>query len=361
MTDTDRSPDTKDAHSVARTAAGLLALQSLPGVGPAKALRAALFTTHYDELVDQHAERLARALETAHEEIESNAQRGITTLSVFDEAYPQRLRTIHDPPPLLFVRGSTDVLKRDQLATVVGTREPTNFGCSATEEVTAALAAAGWAVVSGLAKGIDTIAHGASLKYETQTIAVLAGGLDRIYPAENKELANAIVARGGALVAEQRWGTRPHRASFVQRNRIQTALSVAVVVAQTGLVGGTMHTVRHAAAQGRIVFCPVPYSNYEKNEGLRALLEQPACRLCERVPAWKDARALCARLGDEPLARPVTRRALGDFLDALGLALDSAPESGRERRWWPPGDSPSRLGDHVAVDDGQAPLFAFVE
>jgi DNA processing protein len=346
-----------------QTPLGLLALQALPGVGPAKALRAAMFTTNYDALMTEHASRWKEALETAHRQLDESARHGVTTLSLFDERYPARLRAIHDPPPLLYLHGSIDVLQRAKLAAVVGTREPTSFGCSAAEDVTAALAALGWAVVSGLAKGIDTVAHGAALKHGTETIAVLAGGLDHIYPAENKELAAAIVDRGGALVAEQCWGTRPHPSAFVQRNRIQTALSAAVVVAQTGVIGGTMHTARHAAAQGRPVFCPVPHAAHEKNEGLRALLEEPARRLCALLPAWKDAASLCARLGDQPLAHPVTRDGLDDFRDALALALDSDSQASPQPRWWPEMDPPSRLGrrDAVADDDNQASLFALVD
>lgn len=235
--------------------------------------------------------------------LEQCARRGVSVLAIFDKHYPQRLRAVHDPPPVIYCHGSVDALGTPRSVAVVGTREPTKFGCSATEEITEALAGAGWAVISGLAKGIDSIAHGAALKYHTPTVAVMAGGLDHIYPAQNKELAAAIVEQGGALVSEQRWGARPQRSSFVQRNRIQTGLAAAVIVAQTGTVGGTMHTVRYAAAQGRPVFCPVPHSAHEKNEGLRVLLNLPARELCGVLPAWKDAGRLCERLGNEPLAR----------------------------------------------------------
>jgi DNA processing protein len=356
------NPD-RHARPLAQTALGLLALQTLPGVGPAKALRAALLRSNFEALMTDHAPRWEDALETAHGELTDAARHGVTALSLFDDLYPARLRAIHDPPPVLFVQGSIDVLRRDKLVAIVGTREPTAFGCTATEELTKTLAAESWAVVSGLAKGVDTLAHGAALKYGTETVAILAGGLDRIYPAENKELAAAIVDRGGALVAEQRWGARPQRSAFVQRNRIQTALSVAVVITQTGLIGGTMHTARHAAAQGRPVFCPVPYAQHDKSEGLRVLLQEPARRLCVLLPAWRGAGSLCDRLGDEPLALPVSRDELHEFFDALELALDSDPQTDPQARWWPQLDPPSRLGkrDEVAADDDQAPLFAFVE
>jgi len=184
---------------------------------------------------------------------------------------------------------------------VVGTREPTDFGCSATEEIVTALAAESWVVVSGLALGIDGIAHGAALKHHTTTVAVLAGGLDRIYPKQHEEMAKAIVDCDGALVSEQRWGTPPARASFVQRNRIQTGLSVAVVVTQTGIVGGTMHTVRHAAAQGRPVFCAEPHTDNEKTAAFASCSRrrQTDCgKSCRpgRTPSHSAAASAASRL-----------------------------------------------------------------
>jgi DNA processing protein len=346
-----------------RSAAGLLALQSLPGIGPAKALRAALFSARFDALLEAHASRWEGALELAHRELEECARQGVTALAIFDERYPGRVRSIHDPPPVLFVRGSLDVLNDERMVALVGTREPTRFGLSAAEEVTEALAYDGWGVVSGLAKGIDTIAHGAALKHRAATVAVLAGGLDRIYPAENRGLAGAIVEEGGALIAEQRWGVRPQRASFVQRNRLQTALAAGVFVAQTGIAGGTMHTARHAAAQGRPLFCPRPHGAHEKNEGLRVLLQAPANELCDILPAWKDARSLCERLGPKPLADAVVRHNLDALLDALALVLSDDSHTHPEPRWWPRPDPPTRLGvqDVVEQDDAQAPLFAFAD
>lgn len=346
-----------------RSATGLLALQALPGIGPAKALRAALFTTNFDGLVEARADAWEQALDDAANELHECERQGVTALGIFDEAYPSRLRALHDPPPVIFVHGSVEVLSEPRIAAVVGTREPTRFGCSAAEAITASLAGAGWAVISGLAKGIDTIAHGAALKHDTPTVAVLAGGLDYVYPAENKELAAAIVDQGGALIAERRWGQRPHRSSFVERNRLQTGLAAAVVVAQTGVVGGTMHTARHAAAQRRALFCPQPRSRHEKNDGLEVLLSTPARELCAVLPAWKDSCPLCARLGDEPLARPVRKDRLEAFIDAIEGGLESDPQTVVEPRWWPQMDPPALLEDHDAVteDDDESTLFSFAD
>ncbi len=341
-----------------RSSAGLLALQSIRGIGPKTALRLALFAEEQiDPALAEHAGHWAEFFAEAQLELERCEQAGIKAVSIFEQAYPDRLRAIQDPPPVLFVHGSLQALHSDRVVAVVGTREPTEFGCSATEDIVAALAGQGWVVISGLAKGIDTIAHGGALKHHTPTVAVMAGGLDRIYPKQNDELARAILDQDGALVSEHRWGKPPNRAAFVQRNRIQTGLAAAVIVTQTGISGGTMHTVRHAATQGRPVFCADPHSKHERNEGLRALLETPADRLCEKLPAWKQSRALCARLGSEPLARPITRNGLDDLLEALDQVIHTDPQTVPEPRWWPePTVGSGRKG--AAPDNEQAPLFA---
>ncbi len=206
---------------------------------------------------------------------------------------------------------------------VVGTREPTVFGVSAAESLTGVLADSGWGIVSGLAKGIDTIAHRTAIERGAPTIAVMGGGLDRVYPAENKDLAARIIDSGGALISEQPFGEQPRPHHLIARDRLQSGLSVAVVVAQSGLKSGTMHTARFAATQGRPLFCPIPHSENGANEGLRVLLERPARELCSILPAWRDANALCARLGDRPLGHPVNRENLPEFVRAVELARES--------------------------------------
>jgi DNA processing protein len=327
---------------------GLLALLRLPRVGPKTALRIAL-TTNYDAFIEQQSGLWDTALKEAEAELDACERADVRVLSVFDDNYPARLRTIHDPPPVLYIHGSIEVLNEARSAAVVGTREPTQFGCSATEELTAALAGEKWAVVSGLARGIDALAHGAALKHHTPTVAVLAGGLDDIYPKENRELAAAIVDQGGALISEAGLGKRPRAASFVARNRLQTGLAAAVVVAQTGLKGGTMHTARHAASQGRAIFCPKPHSRHEKNAGLWELLESPARELCSRLPAWRDSPHLCERLGDQPLAHPVDRDEIPTFLALLNQCIED-PQTTPTPRWWPP-SSADEPEDALRVDE----------
>lgn len=325
MMENDLNPPEATTHQL-RSTVGLLALLGLPRVGPQTALRAAIAASPgavSTELLDAWRAQLA----VASEELERYTAGGVQLISFFDERYPPRLRVIHQPPPLLFVRGSLDALSEPRSVAVIGTREPTSFGVSAAEEITRALADAGWIVVSGLAKGIDTLAHGAALKHHTRTVAVMGGGLDRIYPAENEELAAAIIDQGGTLVSEQPFGTRPRAGNLIARNRLQSGLSAALVVAQTGVRGGSMHTVRHAANQGRAIFAAQPHTSHRQSDGLTLLLSLPAKDLCQRVPAWKDASVLCARLGSRPLARAIIKGQLASFLDVLERILQDAEDS----------------------------------
>ena len=255
---------------------------------------------------------------TMHSVKSSRSATDVHELTFSDERYPDRLRELSDPPAVLYVRGDVELLARERLVAVIGTREPTVFGTSAAEDLTGALADCGWGIVSGLAKGIDTIAHRTALEHGASTIAVMGGGLDRIYPAENKGLAAQIIDSGGALVSEQPFGEQARPQHLVASDRLQSGLSVAVVVAQSGVKSGTMHTARFAASQGRPLFCPVPHNENSASEGLRVLLEKPARELCSILPAWRGAKALCERLGDQPLARPVTREGLGELVQAMG-------------------------------------------
>jgi len=297
------------------SAAGLLALQSLPRVGPATALKAALAPGDRRDVLERFGEsRLAAAAEQAQCVLQRHADDGIEVIGFFDERYPDRLRHLSDPPPVLYVRGDATLLAHDDLVAVVGTREPTVFGTTAAEHLTDALAGDGWGIVSGLATGIDTIAHRVAVQRGAPTIAVMGGGLDKTYPAENRELAAAIVEHGGALVSEQPHGVPPRPSHLVARDRLQSGLSLAVLVVQCGLKSGTLHTARFAAQQGRRVFCPVPHNENGASEGLRVLLERPARELCGVLPAWHGQDALCSQLPERPLAEPIKRDDTAGFL-----------------------------------------------
>jgi len=186
----------------------------------------------------------------AQEIIKMSQQHNIQIISKDSIYYPNCLSKISDPPVLLHVKGNIDILKKDCIA-IVGTRKPTEFGRNQAKEIGGIFAKEGYVVVSGLAEGVDSSAHMGALEVKGLTIAVLAHGLDMIYPAKNKQLAETILNNNGALISEYPLGTRIFRNYFVERDRIQSGLSLGVFVIETGVKGGTMHTVRFCEKQKR--------------------------------------------------------------------------------------------------------------
>ena len=185
-------------------------------------------------------------------EYERLIQAGYQLLCWEDAAYPQRLREIAYPPPVLYLWG--ELSAKDQWAVaIVGTRGVTPYGRSTTEAITRPLAASGITVVSGLARGVDGIAHRAALEAGGRTLAVLGSGLDHIYPPEHSKLA-AQIAQRGAIISDYPLGTRPDSGNFPPRNRIIAALALAVIVVEAGETSGALITAHFGAEQGREVF-----------------------------------------------------------------------------------------------------------
>ena len=186
------------------------------------------------------------------EEMEKLDHYGVKVLTFHDPDYPSRLKEIYDYPPLLYVRGS--ILPQDEFClAVVGTRRATVYGRQVAEEIGTDLAHSQITIVSGLAKGIDSIAHRAALEAGGRTIAVFGCGLDIVYPAENAALARDIIQHG-ALVSEHPLGTRPKAENFPRRNRIMSGLSLGVLVVEADETSGAMITARLALEQNREVF-----------------------------------------------------------------------------------------------------------
>jgi DNA processing protein len=176
----------------------------------------------------------------------------IQVLTWDDETYPVRLRDIYNSPPVLYVRGK--ILVEDEWAVaVVGTRRITAYGRQVTEQIANKLAISGITVVSGLASGVDTVAHQSSLNAGGRTLAVLGSGVDRIYPAQNRRLAEEVIANG-ALISDYAPGTPPEASNFPPRNRIISGLSLATVVVEAGHKSGALITANFALEQGREVF-----------------------------------------------------------------------------------------------------------
>jgi DNA processing protein len=215
-------------------------------------------------------------VERALVDLKNHEREGIRVLSIDDSEYPALLKLIQDPPLVLFVKGSIDALSSHSNVAVVGTRNATPAGEKVAFKIAKWLAENRWCVVSGLAKGIDAAAHKGTLDAQSPTVAVMATPLNKIYPTENRQLAANILDLGGCWISEFPLWKKPYRGAFVQRDRIQSGVSVAVIPVQTDIEGGTMHTVRYAEQQRRLVLCPRPIQGEQflaQYAGVRSLIE----------------------------------------------------------------------------------------
>ena len=229
--------------------------------------------------------RAARAAEEELRRVEASGGRIVT----LDEAfYPDSLRNIYDPPPVLWVRGNANLLGRPGVG-VVGTRHPSPYGAGMAEVLSRDLAARGLVIFSGMARGVDTAAHkGALAARDGKTVAVWGTSIDVIYPKENKRLAEEIVESGGAIVSEFPLGTFPAPQNFPIRNRIISGLSVGVLVIEAGEHSGTRVTARCAMEQNRDVYA-VPGNVTNKNAwGPNTLIKQGAKLTATWEDVWED-------------------------------------------------------------------------
>lgn len=201
---------------------------------------------------------------------------GLTLISWDSPDYPSYLREIPKPPPLLYVKGKIEEIDRFAVA-VVGTRRLTSYGRQITRELVSGLVASGVTVVSGLARGIDGIAHKTALEFGGRTLAVLGSGIDRIYPAEHTGLVDRILAeQRGAVISEYGLGVKPDSRNFPQRNRIISGLSLGVVVVEAGQRSGALITSKFALEQGREVFAVPGNVNSPASKGPNRLIQDGA-------------------------------------------------------------------------------------
>jgi DNA processing protein len=189
------------------------------------------------------------------EQLDQSQNAGVQAFSFYDAEYPRRLRKIPDPPAVLFLKGKTDGLYATRSLAVVGTREPTSYGEEVAQRSARTAVESGFVIVSGLAHGCDAYAHRGCIEVHGVGVAVLAHGLDKVYPAANRDLAERLLEEGGCLISEYPVGVTPVRSAFAERDRIQSGLSDAVLVIETDVKGGTMHTVRFARKQQRLLAC----------------------------------------------------------------------------------------------------------
>ena len=265
------------------------------------------------------------------DEMELLHRHGVQAITWHDDAYPRQLREIYDRPPVLFVRGTLEPADEWSVA-VVGTRRVSVYGRQVAEEMSRGLASNRVTVVSGLARGVDAAAHRASLEAGGRTLAVLACGLDMVYPPEHKRLAEQIVERG-ALISDYAIGTQPRSEFFPRRNRILSGISLGVLVVEGDIKSGALITARQALEQNREVFA-VPGSIYSPNSrGTNKLIQDGEAKatldvedilaelnlsmashqieMSELLPADETESAVLRHLGAEPTHIDEVRRTSG--------------------------------------------------
>ena len=275
-----------------------LALALAPGLGPkrildaVKTLEAAsqIFSLSLTELEGLRFPAEAaqfifdgKARQAATAEWTRVAAQGATLVTYGCQEYPERLKEIYDPPPVLWVRGDARLLSRPGIA-IVGTRHPTPYGSGVAEMLARDLAVRRLLIVSGMARGIDSCAHRGALTARMPTVAVWGTGIDVVYPKENKKLAEEILAGGGAIVSELPMGTFPAPQNFPRRNRILSGLSIAVLVVEAAENSGTRVTARCAAEQNRELYA-VPGNVTSKGSWTPNTLIKQGAKL---VATWED-------------------------------------------------------------------------
>ncbi|MDP3740755.1 MAG: DNA-processing protein DprA [bacterium] len=228
-----------------------------------------------------------RAQIEPYAEFEKLEKHGASMIVFSDRAYPKLLREIPNPPMVLYIRGETK-LDAHLAVAIVGTRRFTSYGRQVTEDLAIGLAGRGITVISGLAFGIDALAHETTLRSRGRTIGVLACGVDSIYPANNRLLGERIIENGGAVISELPLGAPPLKHHFPNRNRIISGLALGTVVVEAGIESGSLITARHALEQNRQVYA-VPGSIYSPlSEGPNNLLKMGAKPITKAADILED-------------------------------------------------------------------------
>ncbi|HEX3942315.1 MAG TPA: DNA-processing protein DprA [Acidobacteriaceae bacterium] len=291
-----------DSQSAADDRLAWLALALTPGLGPRRILQAYETLGEIRRIFDLSLTELeglqfpvtavqflfdGKARLEAETELARVQDEGAAILTYSDAEYPERLREIFDPPPVLWCRGDLSLLARPAIA-VVGTRHPTPYGSGMAHMLARDLATRGLVILSGMARGIDSHAHRGALEAKGKTVAAWGTGIDVIYPKENKSLAENILLGGGAILSEHRLGTFPAPQNFPRRNRILSGMSIAVLVVEAGEQSGTRVTARCALEQNRDVFA-VPGNVTNKNAwGPNTLIKQGAKLTATWEDVWED-------------------------------------------------------------------------
>lgn len=250
-------------------------------------------------------------------------QKNIQSMTLLDEDFPPYLREIADPPFVLYAIGNLKLLENPMLG-IVGTRNPTNYGKQIALHLGSDLARAGFTIVSGMARGIDSEAHKGALSAHEGTVAVLGCGVDVLYPSENHRLYQEMAARG-LLLSEYVPGTRPHTRLFPQRNRIISGLSLGIIVVEAAAKSGSLITVDHASEQGRDVFA-IPGSILSPlSQGVNGLLKDGAIPVTNIADIVKHYSHLNLNLGNQNKKKEhltVNERQILDMIENTQITID---------------------------------------
>lgn len=225
----------------------------------------------------QSAQNLHSNSITFEKEIHKLEKMNAKIITYFDESYPEILRNIYFPPLILYVLGNLQEIDK-QSVSIIGTRKPTDYGKSFATKFSKDLASQNITIISGMARGIDSIAHRTAIKSGGRTIAVIGSGLDIIYPSENKALFKEIV-NNGAVVSEFELGTKPDAQNFPKRNRIISGMSLGCLVVESKKNGGAMQTANYAMDQNREVFAIPGNLTSQESEGTNLLIQRNEAKL----------------------------------------------------------------------------------
>lgn len=272
-------------------------------------------------------------------------KREIKHITIFDKEYPPRLKNIPDPPMIIFLKSNLTIqqfksLTIDKIIGVVGTRKMTSYGREVTTQLTAGLVAAGFTIVSGMALGVDGVAHGTAINSGGTTLAVLGAGVDIVYPLTHRDLYNSILEHNGAILSEVAPDKKVIRGIFPARNRIISGLSEAVLVTEGAIDSGSLITARAALEQGREVFAVPGPINSPMAEGTNFLLKQGA-KLVSKVEDILEELGYQSNLtnlpnsgrpashGDNPEEQTIIDLLINEPLDFDALVIKTGISSGQ--------------------------------
>ncbi len=276
--------------------------------------------------VDGIGETLAEAIASwkknldCEKEMKLADKAGVEIITLADDKYPAQLREVHDAPLCLYVRGKLPSGNEPMLG-IVGSRRITNYGKSMAEHLSRSAVYAGWTVVSGLAYGTDAVAHKTVVDAGGKTIAVLGGGLARIFPQDHIPLAKSIIEKDGAVISEFPMEFAPNRRSFPMRNRVISGLSRGVLVIEAGTTSGALITAKFALEQNRLVFAVPGQADNPQARGCNALIRQGA-KLTESIEDIIEEFEFLPEFSPKPNLKVIDDKLFKDESNDVALKLD---------------------------------------